>query len=46
MPSLSSDASQLHLGPDSCGALLTPAEFDAAEFAAGWRYELIHPSCL
>jgi Uma2 family endonuclease len=30
------------LGPDSSGALLTAAEFDAAEFEEGWRYELIH----
>lgn len=36
------DTSQLHLGPDSSGALLTPDEFDAAEFEEGWRYELIH----
>jgi Uma2 family endonuclease len=32
----------LCLGPDSSGALLTPDEFDAAEFEAGWRYELLH----
>lgn len=34
--------STLYLGPDSSGALLTPEEFDAAEFEEGWRYELIH----
>jgi Uma2 family endonuclease len=33
---------RLPLGPDSSGACLTPAEFDAAEFEEGWRYELIH----
>lgn len=32
----------LSLGPNSSGACLTPAEFDAAEFEEGWRYELIH----
>jgi Uma2 family endonuclease len=31
----------LHLGPEANGMLLTPEEFDAAEFAEGWRYELI-----
>src|SRR5205823_3864670 len=30
------------LGPWSAGILLTPEEFDAAEFEEGWRYELIH----
>jgi len=29
-------------GPDSAGTLMTPREFDRAEFAEGWRYELIH----
>lgn len=36
------DVQQLYLSPDSSGALLTPEEFDAAEFEEGWRYELIH----
>lgn len=36
------DLQPLCLGPDSSGALLTAAEFDAAEFEEGWRYELIH----
>jgi len=31
----------LHLGPEANGSLLTPEEFDAAEFEEGWRYELI-----
>jgi Uma2 family endonuclease len=29
-------------GPDSAGTLMTPAEFDRAEFEEGWNYELIH----
>jgi Uma2 family endonuclease len=29
-------------GPRSTGTLMTPKEFDAAEFEEGWRYELIH----
>ncbi len=29
-------------GPDSAGTLMTPREFDRANFAEGWRYELIH----
>jgi Uma2 family endonuclease len=33
---------RLHLAPHSSGASLTTAEFDAAEFEEGWRYELIH----
>lgn len=32
----------LKLGPRSNGILLAPWEFDAAEFEAGWRYELIN----
>jgi len=32
---------RLGLGPHSSGASLTTAEFDAAEFEEGWRYELI-----
>lgn len=30
------------LGPWSAGSLMTPEEFDAAEFEEGWRYQLIH----
>lgn len=33
---------RLRLAPHSSGASLTAAEFDAAEFEEGWRYELIH----
>jgi Uma2 family endonuclease len=33
---------RLRLAPHSSGASLTTAEFDAAEFEEGWRYELIH----
>ncbi len=33
---------QLEIGPDDNGALLTPEEFDQADFEQGWRYELIH----
>jgi Uma2 family endonuclease len=29
------------LGPDSAGTHLSPREFDRADFAEGWRYELI-----
>ena len=29
-------------GPESSGILMTPEEFDRAEFEDGWRYELIH----
>ena len=29
-------------GIESNGTLMTPAEFDRAEFAEGWRYELIN----
>ena len=29
-------------GPDSAGILMTPAEFDRADFVEGWRYELIN----
>jgi len=36
------DVPRLQLGPHSSGASLSPAEFDAAEFEEGWRYELIH----
>src|ERR1700681_3342174 len=30
------------LGPGSSGILMTPREFDRAEFVEGWRYELIN----
>jgi Uma2 family endonuclease len=30
------------LGPDANGMLMTPREFDRAEFVEGWRYELIN----
>ena len=42
MSTISVEQPKLHLGPDSSGALLTPGEFDAAEYKEGWRYELIH----
>ncbi len=42
MTTVMSDVCELRLGPDSCGALLTPEEFDAAEYEPGWRYELIY----
>ncbi len=29
-------------GPEANGILMTPAEFDRAEFEDGWRYELIN----
>jgi Uma2 family endonuclease len=29
-------------GPESNGTLMTPKEFDQAEFVEGWRYELIY----
>jgi Uma2 family endonuclease len=29
-------------GPASAGTLMTPREFDRADFVEGWRYELIH----
>src|SRR5438477_12074890 len=29
-------------GPHSSGILMTPREFDRAEFEEGWRYELIN----
>ncbi|HEV3263306.1 MAG TPA: Uma2 family endonuclease [Gemmataceae bacterium] len=28
-------------GPDAAGTLMTPREFDRADFVEGWRYELI-----
>ncbi len=42
MSTVTSHPRQLMLGPSSAGSLLTPQEFDAAEFEEGWRYELIH----
>jgi Uma2 family endonuclease len=30
------------IGPEAAGILLTPRQFDRAEFEEGWRYELIH----
>ena len=30
------------IGPEHNGILMTPWEFDRAEFAEGWRYELVH----
>jgi Uma2 family endonuclease len=32
----------LVLGPDSAGIILSPDEFDSADFEDGWRYELIY----
>jgi Uma2 family endonuclease len=29
-------------GPGAAGTLMTPREFDRADFEEGWRYELIH----
>jgi Uma2 family endonuclease len=29
-------------GPDSAGTLMTPREFDRANFVEGWRYELVN----
>src|SRR5215471_9031399 len=29
-------------GPHSAGTIMTPQEFDRADFVEGWRYELIH----
>jgi Uma2 family endonuclease len=29
-------------GPDSAGTLMTPQEFDRADFLPGWRYELLN----
>jgi hypothetical protein len=40
MSTISTEQPQLHLGPDSSGALLALDEFDAAEFEAGYRCEL------
>jgi Uma2 family endonuclease len=37
-----SPTSTRQFGPDSAGTLMTPREFDRADFAEGWRYELIH----
>ncbi len=32
----------LQISPDSNGMLVTPWEFDAADFEPGWRYELVN----
>lgn len=32
----------LQLGQESNGTLLSPGEFDAADFEPGWRYELVN----
>ena len=32
----------LQLGPAAAGLAMSCAEFDAAEFEPGWRFELIH----
>jgi Uma2 family endonuclease len=42
MSALVQEIPRLYLDPHSSGVSLTPAEFDAAEFEEGWRYELIH----
>lgn len=42
MSVIAQEIPRLHLDAHSCGVSLTPAEFDAAEFEEGWRYELIH----
>ena len=33
---------KIEVGPDSNGMLMTPREFDSADFEHGWRYELIN----
>jgi Uma2 family endonuclease len=33
---------KLAFGPDSAGIVLTPVEFDRADFEDGWRYELVN----
>lgn len=38
---MSVDTLPLQLGPNANGMLLSPEEFDSAEFERGWRYELI-----
>jgi hypothetical protein len=30
------------VGPESNGMLITPREFDHADFEEGWRYDLIN----
>jgi Uma2 family endonuclease len=37
-----SETLTLQLGPAAAGTVLAPNEFDAADFEAGYRYELIH----
>lgn len=38
---MSTETLSLQLGPDANGMLLSPDEFDAAEFERGWSYELV-----
>jgi Uma2 family endonuclease len=38
---MSVETMPLQLGPDANGMLLSPDEFDSAEFEPGWHYELI-----
>ena len=42
MSVIAQEIPRLQLDASSSGVSLTPAEFDAAEFEEGWRYELIH----
>ena len=42
MSVVTQEVPRLSLGPHSSGVSWSPAEFDAAEFEEGWRYELIH----
>lgn len=37
-----SDAAELRLGQNSNGMLLSPWEFDRADFDEDWRYELVN----
>ena len=37
-----SDAAELRLGQNSNGMLLSPWEFDRADFDENWRYELVN----
>jgi Uma2 family endonuclease len=36
------DTEIVELGPNSNGTVMTPWEFDGAEFEPGWRYELVN----
>jgi Uma2 family endonuclease len=42
MPTATLKKSSHALGPGDNGILMTPREFDRADFADGWRYELIN----